>query len=339
MAPPTSIVPVSLAVVVGVGIFRSEIRDMVTGIKTWITSQWNSYLVIDVKQNPKSAYAIRKKLETLKNKNKKVVSDGITQPQYKVPTGSYSVKIGFLQKIKINYQEDMIILEAPWWIGLSRLQTFMDKIYKTYSSPAEKTVFFTSDENRWSFPIFKNPRNKDKIVLTPEIQDVFQELDQFRSPETETTFRENQQPYRKGLLLVGKAGTGKTTILEVMATEYKMSVHLVNLNSAHMTDTLLINLLTKVPPKSIIVFDEIDKQLETLKANVNNQVSIGGILSAIDGPQRLANGVIVMMTSNSENFLDEHKIRDSLIRYGRIDKIHRLNTIPDLNIVKKGKND
>ena len=49
-------------------------------------------------------------------------------------------------------------------------------------------------------------------------------------------------------------------------------------------------------------------------------MSEGGILTAIDGPQRLSHGTIVIMTSNDiYEFTDSFK--EALFRKGRVDEV------------------
>ncbi len=58
----------------------------------------------------------------------------------------------------------------------------------------------------------------------------------------------------------------------------------------------------------------------TLRSNTNNQISFGGVLSAIDGPQRLNDSCIVVMTTNNIGYFTETE-KESLCRKGRIDQI------------------
>ncbi len=54
------------------------------------------------------------------------------------------------------------------------------------------------------------------------------------------------------------------------------------------------------------------------KKNDRKEISYGGILTALDGPIRLSEGAIVMMTANSTEFL-KGAFGKCLMRPGRID--------------------
>lgn len=103
-----------------------------------------------------------------------------------------------------------------------------------------------------------------------------------------------------------------------------MRVYLLSLNAKDMTDNVLINLISAVPPRSVLVLDEIDKQLDSIKHNPTVSISVAGLLSALDGPQRLADGITVMLTANRQNILDPSD-QKSLLRPGRIDRVYEFN--------------
>lgn len=98
-----------------------------------------------------------------------------------------------------------------------------------------------------------------------------------------------------------------------------------NVSSKNISDAVLINLFSTVTPKSVII-NEIDKQMKGLKNNGSANVTVSGLLSAIDGPQRLNNSVIVILTSNTIDFLDPDDML-ALLRPGRIDRVFLLDEL------------
>jgi hypothetical protein len=248
--------------------------------------------------------------------NKYNANDTNDKPHYNIDNGIYKVK--YNGKSFYVQLDDEKIYVYSYIENIDILKSFVNSIYKKYCTAERNVIYFTSDGDRWSFPIFRKPRNIDYLLKQKYINEVFKDSNNFF--ESRIKYENEGLPFRRGYLLYGIPGSGKSSSIEVIAIKHNMSVYMVNLNSKNMTDTILINLVCHVPPRSIIVFEEIDKQLETLQKNRNNQVSFGGILSAIDGPQRLNDGCIVIMTTNNNNFLGESE-RKSLIRPGRIDKV------------------
>jgi SpoVK/Ycf46/Vps4 family AAA+-type ATPase len=152
------------------------------------------------------------------------------------------------------------------------------------------------------------------------------DVDNFFTSKEEKAYQQHSRPYKKGYLIEGAPGTGKTTVIEAVAMIHNMSIYMVNLNSAEMTDSVLINLIANVPPRSLIVFDEMDKQYEAIQKNQNIHLSTGGILNALDGPQRLSHGTIVVMIVNNLNKFDDD-FRIPLLRPGRIDKVFQFTIV------------
>lgn len=115
---------------------------------------------------------------------------------------------------------------------------------------------------------------------------------------------------KKGYLLHGPPGTGKTSLVHVIASESLMDIYLLNLASPFMNDDQLKFLLQSIPSKSVILLEDIDAAWQQ---NTRNQLTKSGILNALDGFGSY-NGSILIMTSNHPELLEER-----LKRPGRID--------------------
>lgn len=122
-------------------------------------------------------------------------------------------------------------------------------------------------------------------------------------------------PYRRGWLFHGKAGTGKSSLVEAVAGALSRSLYVINLASVE-RDAYLMELLMAVPPSSLILFEDIDTAMRTRADDQKTEdegVTLGGLLNALDGVVA-HQGSLVFMTSNYKSRLDA-----ALIRPGRID--------------------
>lgn len=172
-----------------------------------------------------------------------------------------------------------------------------------------------ADGADWSSPIIRRPMDIVKIKLTPEMQLMVNDVDEFR--KNENIYQQYGRNFRKGYLVYGKPGTGKTSMTKLIARKFGMTIYMIDLNSNLMTDNTLIKLISSVPPFSIIVFDEIDRQFDAMEKNKNKFITIGGIFSALDGPIPLSHGTIVIATANNRKFLNDADDK-SMFRKGRI---------------------
>lgn len=315
---------------IGVGavmLFHHEILNTIKNVFNFCCNHIKKQITINPQTDPKCAFAVRIKLENYikqyKKKHQLLVTDGIKEPVYKLAPGKYSVCEKGWKWINIKIDDNKIILYS-YFNSFENIKKFISDAYISHCSSDKITVFFTSESDKWSFPILRKAKDFQKMKFTQDMNSVMQNVHDFKINMREY-YHEHGIPYRKGYMLKGKPGTGKSTIIEIIAAKYQMSVYLVNLNSNNMCDTTLINLVSRVPTNSIIAIEEIDKQLDTLEKNSNNKISFGGLLSALDGPQRLDEGCIIILTTNDDNFLDDEN-RRALFRKGRIDKTFELKT-------------
>ena len=126
-------------------------------------------------------------------------------------------------------------------------------------------------------------------------------------------------PYRRGYLLYGCPGTGKTSLVKALAGELDIPIYILNI-SKDMKEENFQSLILSVPQKSIIAIEDIDC-LFTSKRKIDGKYNITfkTILNAIDGlisPY----GTILFLTTNHKL-----KLSSALLRPGRIDRQYKID--------------
>ncbi|KAL6868876.1 Complex III assembly protein translocase and chaperone [Amphichorda felina] len=130
-------------------------------------------------------------------------------------------------------------------------------------------------------------------------------------------------PYRRGYLLFGPPGSGKSSFIQALAGELDFSVAMINLSEMGMTDDKLAYLLTKLPKRSLLLLEDADAAFVNRRQRDSDgysgaSVTFSGLLNALDG---VAAGEerIAFLTTNHIDRLDP-----ALIRPGRVDMMMRI---------------
>ncbi|KAK5087491.1 hypothetical protein LTR70_005352 [Exophiala xenobiotica] len=170
------------------------------------------------------------------------------------------------------------------------------------------------------------------VLNEAEKQVLINDIREYLHPLTKRWYADRGIPYRRGYLLSGPPGTGKTSLCLALAGMFSLPVYITSLNS-HVSEDSLSNMFSELPTRSIMLLEDIDaaglsvgSRTTEPTAGSNSghgtpakepSVSLSALLNAIDGIVSVE-GRILLMTTNHIEHLDP-----ALIRPGRIDHIVR----------------
>jgi mitochondrial chaperone BCS1 len=158
----------------------------------------------------------------------------------------------------------------------------------------------------WTIP----KRNIDTVVLDTSVDAIMGDMEKFLSGEE--WYGNMGIPYRRGYLLHGPAGTGKTSLIVAIASHFNFNIGVINLAGCGITDDTLMDAIADVPKRSLLLLEDIDCVVKGREIT-EGKVTFSGLLNALDGVAA-SHGQIVFMTTNHINQLDE-----ALLRPGRAD--------------------
>jgi chaperone BCS1 len=167
----------------------------------------------------------------------------------------------------------------------------------------------------WSATLERLPRPPESVVLRAgQMEDLIADVRRFL--EQRAWYIQRGVPYRRGYMLFGPPGTGKSSAVVAIASALGMDIAVLNLNGLGMDDKELSELLAEVPANSLVLIEDIDCAFIARSAGEDkaNKITFSGLLNAIDGVSA-GEGRILFATTNHPERLDP-----ALVRPGRIDR-------------------
>ncbi|KAJ3074401.1 hypothetical protein HDU99_001740, partial [Rhizoclosmatium hyalinum] len=190
-----------------------------------------------------------------------------------------------------------------------------------------KTVIYTSYGPEWRpFGAPRRRRAIESVVLDEGVSEfLVKDVKAFLA--NGMWYHERGIPYRRGYLLYGPPGSGKTSFIQALAGHLDYNICVMNLSERGMTDDRLAHLLTNAPPRSLILLEDIDaaftKRDASAQEGFQSMVTFSGLLNALDGVAA-SEERIVFMTTNHVSRLDP-----ALIRPGRADVKMKIDDATD----------
>lgn len=204
------------------------------------------------------------------------------------------------------------------------LREFLNDIYSTYASMSKtKPALCVFDGKEWNEVPGYSPRTLESVILPNDQKNALvRDISQFLS--SKEWYQSKGIPYKRGYLLHGLPGTGKTSVINGLSCHFKMSVSVLNLNE--ISDGEFMKAMLSVPSHSIVLLEDIDCAVSGRQAiasakpadlkeedKLGKNVTLSGLLNVLDGVQT-PQGVLFFMTTNNINSLDA-----AILRAGRCD--------------------
>ncbi|KAG0268848.1 hypothetical protein BGZ95_002287 [Linnemannia exigua] len=177
-----------------------------------------------------------------------------------------------------------------------------------------RTVIFAADQyGNWRRTKSRPKRPLDTIVMDPKLKNyIVEDAKEFFA--SESWYSERGLPFRRGLLLYGSPGTGKTSFIHALAGELGLNIYVVNLSSKNLTDDTLSELVSDTPSRCLLLIEDVDAAfIQRASKDAATGITFSGLLNSVDGVSA-QEGRMLCMTTNHLERLDE-----ALIRPGRVD--------------------
>ncbi len=163
----------------------------------------------------------------------------------------------------------------------------------------------------WREGVESEPRTLESVVLKEGVKEaLIKDIKKFN--KSKEWYQSLGIPYKRGYLLYGPPGNGKTTLVKAVATELELKLCVLPLGGLILSETTLPSLFQDIEKNSILLIEDIDCSIGK-REDKENKVSMSVLLNCLDGISS-PEGKMFFMTTNHIDRLD-----DALIRPGRCD--------------------
>ncbi|KAJ8106151.1 hypothetical protein ONZ43_g7159 [Nemania bipapillata] len=208
-----------------------------------------------------------------------------------------------------------------------------------------------SSEPTWQRCMSRASRPFSTVILDEKTKnELIEDVNDYLNPATQRWYANRGIPYRRGYLLHGPPGTGKSSLSLALAGFFKMRIYIVSLSSVNANEEILGNLFAELPRHCVVLLEDIDSAglthtreendgSNTAPADDDNddlepgqitrgngntiqnkpssstRLSLSGLLNILDGVASQEGRILIMTTNHVE------KLDKALIRPGRVDMI------------------
>jgi len=198
------------------------------------------------------------------------------------------------------------------------LDLFEEAMKSTMANSSDVVRIYVAQQwGGWTLALAKNKRPFGSVILDKDLAEKLSD-DAVQFLKRKEWYREKGIPFRRGYLLYGLPGTGKSSFVSALASRLNLNICVLDLSSGLIGDEELAQRMQSAPPRSVILLEDIDAVFtnrNTPDANKNKRsVTFAGLLNSIDGIAAPESGRLLFMTTNHIERLDP-----ALIRPGRCD--------------------
>ena len=287
----------------------------------------------------------------------KYIKNGVFLPAanepiiFRDPTKEYDiiVKVGLLKKEDGSEKSKWYELSTHHPFCLAEVIHFLKTVREKHDQYIDKCAWvqkfyrinnkaFEKDSSNtiWSDQLTHNTKSFANVVLDREQKDyIVNDLHSFLA--SEKWYGDRGISYKRGYMLYGEPGTGKTSIVAAIANTAKYDIYSLDLSKIT-NDSNLERAFDAMPDRCVVLMEDIDCMCPAVHSRVNQEIektpkeknvknvsspsssskynteiSLSALLNLLDGVSS-NHGRIFVMTTNYLQTLD-----DALVRPGRID--------------------
>lgn len=201
---------------------------------------------------------------------------------------------------------------------------FLEAHQLAQKSVEGKTIVYAARTSSWE--PFGEPRRKrplESVILDDGVKErIVTDVNDFLN--SERWYYDRGIPYRRGYLLHGPPGSGKSSFIQALAAKLDYNIAILNLSERGLSDDRFNYLLTIIPKRTLVLLEDVDAAFSNRRTQSEADgyrganVTFSGLLNALDGVASAEERVLFLTTNHVE------RLDSALVRPGRVDMTVRL---------------
>lgn len=190
-------------------------------------------------------------------------------------------------------------------------------------------IYLADAHGSWRWTDSRAKRPLGSIVLNPGVKEMLVEdtKDFLRS---EKWYMDRGIPFRRGYLLYGVPGSGKSSLIHALAGYLGLDIYVVSLSSSWMSDSTLTSLMGRVPSRCVVLLEDLDAAF-TRSTNRDDDDELEELLNSMGGDKKNGSGGNSSGNGNSSSS-NNHSSSSSSRRHRHSSKNDNLSSTNTLSL-------
>lgn len=215
-----------------------------------------------------------------------------------------------------DYKSITSVMVETYGRDAKKVAYLIEKIHSGDNHLIQYTISTDKENDVEIYRDIRSSRNSESVFLNENVKEtILNHVNKFFN--NKPIYDKRNLTYKTGILLYGEAGTGKTTIANMIATESNCNLVVIKMdNFANMDTDYITSTINADDETYVVLLEDIDCVIgnrESENDDLENKKNVNKLLQFLDSTSSPSNVIFVATTNHIE------KLDDAILRAGRFD--------------------